>query len=269
MSGAALLGQAMSSSVVGKLVATSLPPSALVSGVLVSVITLFALSLLKLPVSLSNCVVGAFIGAALATDTAIQSFFLLLVIVSWIAAPLATALIARLVYFLIIRIVRRGSLVTLLETNRLLLLSVVFFVSFILGANNIGLILSLARNSTQGSFELIEGAILVAAALGTVVFGKELSGVISEKIVGLSQIKTLSAMMASALITTILTALSIPVSLTQVVIGGMVGAGISQRPSMVNRKEVIILVSGWTIVTLVSAGLGFVVSRYLITVNFY
>ena len=107
----------------------------------------------------------------------------------------------------------------------------------------------------------------MAAALGTMIFGKGLSGVISEKIVGLSQIKTLSAMLATTMVSALLTSLSIPVSLTQVIIGGMVGAGISQRPSVVNKRDITILVSGWTLVTIVSAG-PWLYCRLAISVNF-
>jgi phosphate/sulfate permease len=269
LAGAALLGPTMSSSIIGKLVSTSLPPAALVSGILVSVITLLALTLLRLPVSLSNCVVGAFAGATLAASTPIRLSFLVVILLSWITAPFATAVIARIIYFLSIRIIGQSSLVSVLEANRLFLLVVVFLVSFTLGANNIGLILSFARNESQFSFELIEGTILVAVSLGTILFGKKLSGVISEKIVGLSQLKTLCAMLATSIITALLTSLSIPVSLTQVIIGGMVGAGISQRPSMINRRELVTLVSGWALITIVSAGLGYLVSKYLITLNVF
>ena len=104
--------------------------------------------------SLSNCVVGAFSGAALATTTQIQTGFLLVIVVSWITAPFACAVAARSFYFLILRVEKRISLVSLVETNRLLLLLVVFFVSFTLGANNIGLILSFAGHEGFSSITL-------------------------------------------------------------------------------------------------------------------
>ena len=60
---------------------------------------------------------------------------------------------------------------------------------------------------------------------------------VGDKIVGLSQMKTLSAMLASAIVTAVLTVFSVPVSLTQVVIGGMLGAGLSRRPSDNEHKR--------------------------------
>ena len=134
----------------------------------------------------------------------------------------------------------------------------VFYVSFTLGANNIGLIVSFARNNSliESNF-LLEVSIFLATALGMILFGKTIAKVVGDKIVGLSQIKTLSAMLGSAIITTLFTTLSVPVSLTQVVIGGMLGAGVAHRPSVVNNRELFTLILGWAIVTIVSAGLAF------------
>jgi phosphate/sulfate permease len=269
VAGFALAGQSMSGSVLGNLVSSDMPEIPLISGILVSVTMLLALTLLRLPISLSNCVVGAFVGAALATNTQIKIAFLVEVLTSWVAAPFICGLITLFVYAIIIRIERFESLVTVIETNRIFLMIVVFFVSFTLGANNIGLILSFARNEllTELPLDAIEIAVLLAAALGMILFGKMISQLISEKIVGLSQIKTLSALLASFITTAILTSFSIPVSLTQVVIGGMLGAGVSQKPSGVNTTEIMTLISSWALITVVSIGLGFVVSILLTYVS--
>ena len=64
-------------------------------------------------------------------------------------------------------------------------------------------------------------------------------------------------MLGSAIVASLFTALSVPVSLTQVVIGGMLGAGVAHRPSIVNTRELFALILGWAIVTIVSAGLTF------------
>ncbi|MDA4130877.1 MAG: inorganic phosphate transporter [Thaumarchaeota archaeon] len=258
--GLLILGGSMSGAVLGKLVSPNISEIALISGILVSIISLFILTLLRLPVSLSNCVVGAFVGASLGSSTPINVAFLTLVLGSWIAAPFACAAISVMVYASIVRVERFSSLVSLVAANRALLLSSVFVLSIVLGANNVGLILSFARNESlsEFSFGSLEAAVLIAASLGTIIFGKLLSGVIGERIVGLSQSKTLSAVLGSAVVTAIFTAFSIPISLTQVIVGGMLGAGISQRPSLVNRRELILLISSWALVTVLSAGFGFV-----------
>jgi inorganic phosphate transporter, PiT family len=251
----------MSGSIVGKLVSTSLPTSGLFSAIIVSVAMLFILTLLKLPVSLSNCTVGAFVGAALANGTAIRFASLTEIIASWIIVPFTCTLLSFLVYELTIRIEQSRSLVSVVRANRLVLASTVFFVSFMLGANNLGVIQSFAAIGANGSRSILFELLLFgSAALGIVLFGKMLAAVVGEKIVGLSQIKTFAAMLAAAIVILVLTVFSIPVSLTQVIIGGMLGAGISRRPWAVNSREIGVLIAGWAAVTLASAGLGYAVS---------
>ena len=131
-----------------------------------------------------------------------------------------------------------------------------------LGGNNLGVIQSLASSGSSGTLtlDLIGLLLFGAAALGIILFGKMLAAVVGDKIVGLSQIKTFAAMLAAAIVILVLTFFSIPVSLTQVIIGGMLGAGVSRRPWVVNTREIGILIAGWAAVTLVSAGLAYAVS---------
>jgi PiT family inorganic phosphate transporter len=253
----------MSGSILGKLVSTNLPDSALLSALAVSVAMLFVLNLLRLPVSLSNCTIGSFVGAALASSTQIKISLLIEIIASWLAVPFACAIASFAIYEIVIKAEQHRALVAVIRANRSVLVVVVFLVSFMLGANNLGVIQSLAAGSTlcSTSFYILELLLFLAAAAGMVLFGKMLAAVVGDKIVGLSQIKTFAAMLAAAIVILILTVFSIPVSLTQVIIGGMLGAGISRRPWAVNSKEIGILIAGWTLITLACAGLGFALTQ--------
>jgi inorganic phosphate transporter, PiT family len=257
-----IAGQYMDGSILGKLVSKTLPTSALFSAIAVSVVLLLVLTILRLPVSLSNCTVGAFVGAALASGTKINATSLVEILGSWVVIPFICAFVSFAVYEIMIRVEKAKSLVTIIRANRIAVIIVVFFVSFVLGANNLGLIQSLAISETKNSMALtlLELALFGSAALGIVLFGKLLAKVVSDKIVGLSMIKTFAAMLGAALIIFVLTALSIPVSLTQVIIGGMLGAGITRRPWAVNTREIGILITGWALVTLATAGLGYLVT---------
>jgi len=252
----------MAMSILGKLVSKSLPTAGLFSAIVVSVLMLLVLTLFRLPVSLSNCTVGAFVGAALGRGTLIKFPVLVEIVGSWIVVPFGCALLSFALYELVVRVEQSRSLVSVVRANRLILAATVFFVSFMLGGNNLGVIESLATvGSSNGLIlDLFELLLFGSATLGIVLFGKMLAAVVGDKIVGLSQIKTFAAMLAAAIIILVLTFFSIPVSLTQVIIGGMLGAGVTRRPWVVNTKEIGILIAGWAGVTLVSAGLAYAVS---------
>lgn len=253
----------MSGSVLGKLISKSLPINGLFSAITVSIVMLFLLTMLRLPVSLSNCTVGAFIGAALATGTEIKVSSLVEILVSWVVIPFACAIISFFIYEAAVNLEKSGSLVSIVRANRLFLVAVVFFLSFMLGANNLGLIQSFAAEGTHDPLllDVFELFIFGFAALGVVLFGRMMAQVVSDRIVGLSQIKTFAAVLAAAIVILVLTTFSIPVSLTQVIIGGMLGAGVSRRPWAVNTREIAFLITGWALVTIASGGLGFLLTR--------
>jgi phosphate/sulfate permease len=261
--GVLAMGQDMTRSIFGKLVASDMPSNAVVAAVAVSIGLLILLTMFRLPVSLSNCSVGSFIGAALASSTGIKGYFVVEITVSWFAAPLLCAVVTPLVYYIVVRLENGSSLVSVSLLNRVLLLSSVFYVSFALGANNVGMMVSLSQTRSDSYFYL-EIAIFIATSLGMILFGKSIAKVVGDKIVGLSQVKTLSAMLGSALITTIFTILSVPLSLTQVIIGAMLGAGAVQRPSIINKMELSIMILGWALVTLASAGLAYLLTYFML-----
>ena len=199
--GLLILGGRMSSSIIGKLVSTNIPSSAILAGVIVSVALLILLTVFRLPVSLSNCVVGSFLGAALASQSSVHTTFLIEIVGSWLAAPFLCAIITILAYGIVVKLENRFALSTVSLVNRMLLVIAVFYVSFTLGANNIGLIVSFARNnSLVGSNIILEISIFLATSLGMILFGKSIAKVVGDKIVVLSQIKTLSAMLGSAIV---------------------------------------------------------------------
>ncbi len=253
----------MSTSILGKLVARNLSTSGVLSAIGVTLIMLLLLTLFRLPVSLSNCTVGAFVGAALAQGSIVSSATMVEIIGSWIVVPFGCAFLSFVLYDLVLRIERSKPLVAVVRQNRIILAITVFFVSFMLGGNNLGVLESftIIGSSSRLILDLIDLIIFGASTLGIVLFGKKLAEVVGEKIVGLSQIKTFSAMLAAAIIILILTLFSIPVSLTQVVIGGMLGAGVSRRPWVLNTREIGVLIVSWAVVTVVCVGLGYGLAR--------
>jgi phosphate/sulfate permease len=260
-------GSKMTHSILGRLVVSSIGGTGILIGAVASLVLFFVLTLTEIPVSLSNCVVGSFLGVAIASKAALNSVTLIEILFSWLIAPFFCMGVTIAIYLLAIRSESRVSLPALSWVNRLALFASVFYVAYSLGANNMGMILSFAfpastASSSSASLTMfgtigIELLIYFGIALGTILFGKSIAKVLGEKIVALSQIKTLAAMLGTAFVTWVLTQFSIPVSLTQIVIGGMLGAGIASGPTMMNRQQVLIMILLWAAVTILSALAGF------------
>lgn len=266
-----LEGDKMTHSVFGKLVQSQLGIQEILLGVAVTFSLFLILTLVKIPVSLSNCVVGSFIGVALASKAVLSIPFLIEILASWLLAPVFCMGVVILIYLALIKSEKSVSLPSINWINRLALFGAVFYVAFALGANNVGLILSFvlsANHSLRSAFgqELaIEVGIYFGIALGTALFGKALAKVVGDKIIGLSQIKTLSSMLGAAFVTWLFTQFALPVSLTQVVIGGMLGAGSARGPTIINRSILITMIRDWVIVTALCTAAGFGFEYLLMT----
>ncbi len=253
-------GSKMTHSVIGGLVAGPLTNQELASALIVSLLLFLALTVLEIPVSLSNCVVGAFCGVSISGSTTISSGFLVVIIGSWLIAPFLCMGVAVAIYEIVATSVRSVSLPTTSWANRILLIIAVFYVSYSLGANNGGMIVSFIANSaSMSSFVLsvIGISIYAAIAAGTILFGKTIARVVGNKIVQLNELKTVSALLSAAFVTWIFTQISIPLSFTQVVIGGMLGAGIARGPTIVNRSELFSMIWHWIAVTILSSSLSY------------
>lgn len=252
-------GNKMSSSLVGRLVTSQVSTVEVTTATIITGALFLILTLLKVPVSLSNCAVGSFVGVAFGTYGTVSGAFALEVASSWIIAPFVCAALSAGIYELVVRSERSFSLSSISWANRLILIAAVFYVSYALGANNLGMIISITRQQIGTSpviLVLLEGLTFLSLAIGTVLFGKSIAHVVGDKIVGLSQVKTLSAILGAATMTWLLTQFSIPVSLTQLVIGGMLGAGIVRGPDIVNQREVIVMVRDWVGVTFLAILVG-------------
>ena len=262
LAGLLVEGSKMSHSIVGDLVTIHLTNQELLAGTATSLVLFLILTIAEIPVSLSNCVVGAFLGVAISANASISFAFLVRVIGSWLIAPFVCVVVAIAIYEVASRAMKSSSLPATSWTNRIILLVAVFYVSYALGANNIGMILSfVARSSvTESSAHLlffVEISIYAAIVAGTALFGKSIAKVVGEKIVQLSELKTVSALLGAAFVTWAFTQIAVPISLTQVVIGGMIGAGSARGPTVMNRSVLFSIIWHWVAVTILCIFLGY------------
>ena len=255
-------GSKMSQSILGNLIPSNAPVEAVIAGLAASVILFLLLTMIRIPVSLSNCVVGAFVGVALSGGLPINGAHLTEIVISWFLAPFFCVLVSIAIYEIIIWAESSRSLVSISWANRIVLLVSVFYISYALGANNLGLILSFIGSINYSFFSgiqfvSIEVVVFLAFACAAILFGRAIAKVIGDKFVVLSQIKTLAALLGGATVIWTFTQFSVPVSMTQVVIGGMLGAGLARGPTIINKTEVATVVRDWGLVTVFCAGLGY------------
>jgi phosphate/sulfate permease len=260
--GTLLEGSKMVGSLVGS-IAPATTSSVMLATLLVSIVLSAGLTLVELPVSFSMIMVGAFMGATLSAALSLNLGHSGLVIAFWFIAPAATAVITAIVYSSFTRLVQGVGLIAVDSLNRAGAVISGLAVSYTLGANNLGLFYGASLAGLPVNMGIMLGLVAVAA-VGVVTFGRNsLGGVIGDKMLALSPQGVFSAFVSSSLVVWAGTQFALPVSISQCLLGGMLGAAYSRAISAVNGRLVAETLALWVVAPLVAAGLAFILTGFL------
>ncbi|MEM1584453.1 MAG: inorganic phosphate transporter [Nitrososphaerota archaeon] len=193
-------------------------------------VVLLICSVLAIPVSISNIAVASLIGSSLALNIQVNQIFLTITVLSWILAPLATMYLSKLIYLLLMKLSRCIRMGELYFYTRLIIYSTSFYGAYTISANNLGFILSMLSGYSISLYPIVYIGILIGASI----FSEKISYVIGDRLAILSPLKLSSSLLSSSLLLWILTQVGIPAALTQIMIGGLVGAALSSSTHIIN-----------------------------------
>jgi len=226
-----------------------------------SLALLAGLTALRLPLSLTNVAVGAMVGGALHCGLPLSAPYLWSVFAVWMASPLLTALLTYLAINAIRRFVVRMALPTLDLFDRTAVTVVVFAMAYSLGANNVGLVNALAGIRSGGYADAL--LVLAAVACGAALLGRGVSRTMGSDLIVLSPIGLLTSMFTTALVMWALTQFGVPMSATQMVVGGILGAGLSARSVLLNKRLAFEILGSWPAATALSVVVGYLAAAAL------
>lgn len=259
IAGVLLEGEKMSNSLTG--LTTVYVPNGIVEvtlGVSFTVALLF--SLLGLPISFSIVIVGSFVGSVLPNMYHLVARQLLEIVAFWIFAPLLSALISFLIHSSVKKLVSHLGLIEIDMLNRAGIVVAGLSASYSLGANNIGLI----EGTIRQNYPAVTGILLFSAVLGTVVMGGgKVSGSVGDRLMSLSPQGVLSTFIASSIAVWIGTQFSLPISISQCLLGGMFGTAFTRKVAVVNRKLVYETIVLWLAAPLICFGIAYILSIFL------
>jgi len=241
--GSVIEGGKLSNAIYGGVLATQNDKTTIIILVATLVVMLVA-TILKLPLSLTQAMVGTALPMGL-LETGVNWRFLTLVGGSWVATPLVAATLSIVIY----RIVKRtgGRIGNIFQRARMYAAITVvasLYVGYALGANGVGLIYGIAR-FLVGTVPFLSLCLSIAAVAGIYLFGYTVTSTVSEKILALAGAAALAAQVSGALTVHFFTQIGIPVSITQAVVGGIVGIGQAKAIVIMNRRMVLRVVFGW------------------------
>ncbi len=256
MIGTFMEGWKMAGAIGGGFVANPLSLEMSLMVLLSTAILLFLFTFLSIPLSASQILVGSIIGVAVAFAWTLNVDFVILVVASWGITLAASMGFAFLIYIIMAKFTKNLRVFSLSRFYTISLFIGSAFIAYTLGANTIGLVASLDLSIYS---ILIAG---VSGLLGTVFFGRRTVITVGNKITSLDPPRAFSAQVAGAMVVEIFTQLHFPVSITQAVIGGVIGTGLVKGYKELNAKTVKNIALSWSLAPL----LAFIITYILVMV---
>ena len=249
---------------------------------LAAALTVFLLMKRGLVVSVSQAIIGSIVGWNIFTSSPTDIKSLAEIISSWILNPFLAGIFSFHVYYFLMKILRKAK-VHLLEVDRHLKRLTIFVVAFgaySLGANNISKVIGVFLSSSPfkdivlsdsftitGLFQLFfTGALSIV--IGIVTYSKRTTETVGRRIFKLTPLSSISVIFGASLVlflfssTMIEKALNsiglpsfplVPVSITQAIVGGVMGIGFAKGGRYMNYKILGKIGMGWIITPLASA----------------
>jgi len=260
--GTLLEGQKLSN-VLGGGILAALPASGLVAILASSLLVMTTVTLFRLPISLSQVMVGAAWGFALSARLQVDAAYSAQVVASWILSPALAFVISAIIENAVLRVARKANdVLTLNRLYAVLTLLAGFYAAYTLGANTLGLVVGLFP-ANVGGYSLLSLAFSVCTILGLVFLSTGTVRSVADNLVGLNPSTALSAQFGGAISVHLFTQVGLPVSISQVVIGGMSGAASVKRIAITNKRIIQQIIAGWTIGPVAGAAISFLLTQII------
>jgi PiT family inorganic phosphate transporter len=236
------------------------------------------LTFLEVPISISQIMVGSVLGVGLALGILESMHYDVVakIILSWIATPIASCVLTNLLYNLIV--IPLSARLTFISFNRLCVILTIFgamFMSYDIGANDIGVILGPLVAS--GLFKelnfaglvvspvfLLSAFIGVVAGVGALFLGEPVAYTIGKKITVLDPMSSFSSQLGAGMVIYFFILLGIPISTGQAIVGGIFGVGLAKGMNLIGRKTMRKIIVWWITTPLIALVLSALLYRIII-----
>jgi inorganic phosphate transporter, PiT family len=221
---------------------------------LAGAITLTLLTILAIPASCSQVIVGAVLGAGILSSTADFSR-LYKIVVCWAFNPIFAMFTAYVLHRILGYVINK-TIISL--TKRSLLYSAGIIIvgcygAYTLGANNVANVTGVYVGPGVLSAEVAAVIGGLSIALGALTYSRKVMETVGKGIVPLDPFSALVAVLAEALSLHLFTQIGVPVSSSQAIVGALVGVGLVGDVQTVSVKMLARIGVGW-IMTPVSGG---------------
>ena len=227
-------------------------------------ITVTGMSVIGLPVSTSQAVVGGLVLVGYLTDN-LHTASLAKVVICWVATPFGAALITMALYHLFGKLMDRLK-PTLFQYDRWLRVGLIVagsYGAYALGANNVA--------NVTGPFVGPDGlnpqeAALIggcAIALGVLTYSYKVMKTVGKDLVKLDAYTAFVAILSHGITVHTFAKIGVPVSTSQAIVGAVLGVGILKGVKSINRATAMRVAFGWIGTPVIAAAITYVITVIL------
>ncbi len=242
--------------------------TAIVSSV-AAAMTIIILNLLRLPIPTSQAVVGSIVGISLMIGD-FRAAALTKVVTCWMFVPVVSFMLAIPLYIGFGKLYNSFNF-NLFQRNAFLRIGLIIvgcYASYALGANAVANVAAVFVGS--GQMTAMTAALIGAGSilLGFATFSKGVVRTIGKGIVKLDSYSALVAVLCEAITTHLFAFIGVPVSMTQALVGAIIGIGIIRGYKSIRIRNLGQILLSWIFVPIVacilSAGIFFAIHlRYM------
>lgn len=239
-------------------------PQAAFYVMLAAAITVMVMTVLKLPVSTSQAVIGAVIGGGILSGKAdfgkTIPFFS-----AWLLTPIGGLVIAFVIYYIVkltIEVKLTGFKFYEVFVRGGYLLAGAFG-AYSLGANNVANVTGIFAGElgvlTESQAVWVGG---LSIALGVLTYSRPVMSTVGERIVPMSSVAGFIVVISASITVYIYAKIGIPVSTSQAVIGAIIGIGLNAGINTINLRMLFNVMMGWFATPTLACAVSFALSLF-------
>jgi len=228
-------------------------------------LTVTLMSVMKLPVSTSQAMVGAIIGIGVIRGE-VNFSGLTKVVIAWVATPVGTVL-ATLTIYPLIGLMLRMMRLDIFTRDLLLKWGLIIagcYGAYALGANNVANVTGLYIQT--GQLNAFQAALLGGGsiALGAVTYSRNVMMTVGKKLVPLDPYGAFIAVFAMAVVVHTFAIIGVPVSTSQAIIGSVLGIGILKGMQTIKIRTLLMILFGWVGTPVIALAFAYLIFRFIV-----
>lgn len=244
LAGAVIQGQGTIETM-GNLASISHIELAVISILLGAALLVTIFTVLGIPVSTTQGIVGAIAGISLLLGKSVDWPLLLKVMYLGFLTPFIAIFFSYFAYRFLSKIILKGKLLFVEKRIKWIVIITGLFLAYSLGANNIGNAMGLIVEGKM--LKPVIAAVLggIALAFGAAALSSSVMETIGKRIVALDPLMAFAAQLGAGLSVFLLTIIKIPTSTSFAIVGGIIGVGLVKGIASVDRSVVKSVWLGW------------------------